>query len=64
MANLMRYIPKEYKNQVESIETAGTEWNEYTKRWNTLITVIWTDGTENTYQNAAYMKNLLKEFGR
>lgn len=65
MANkLMRYIPKEYKNQVADIYEAGKEWNEYTNRWNVLITVEWTDGRENTYQNASYMQNLLKEFGR
>lgn len=65
MANtLMRYIPKEYKSQISDIYEDGREWNEYTQRWNTLITVEWTDGRENTYQNATYMRNLLKEFGR
>ena len=61
---LMRYIPKEYKAQVENIYKAEREWNEYTQRWNQTITVEWTDGETNTYQNAGYMKNLLKEFGR
>ena len=61
---LMRYIPKEYKAQVKNIYKAEREWNEYTQRWNQTITVEWTDGETNTYQNAGYMKNLLKEFGR
>ncbi len=64
MNKLLSYIPKEYKKEVANIYEAAKEWNEYTKRWNTPITVEWTDGTENTYQNASYMKNLLKEFGR
>lgn len=61
---LMRYIPKEYKSQVADIYEAGKEWNEYTQRWNTLITVQWTDGEENTFQNASYMRAKLTEVGR
>lgn len=61
---LMRYIPKEYKAEVADIYEAGREWNEVTNRWNTLITVEWTDGSENTYQNASYMSFKLKEIGR
>ena len=61
---LMRYIPKEYKSQVADIYEAEKEWNEYTQRWNTLITVEWTDGEKNTYQNASYMRAKLIEVGR
>ena len=64
MTELMRYIPKEYKNEVADIYKGEKEWNEYTQRWNTLIVVEWKDGETSTYQNAGYMKNLLKEFGR
>ena len=64
MTNLMRYIPKEYKNEVADIYEAGREWNEHTQRWNTLITVEWKDGIENTYQNASYMRAKLIEVGR
>lgn len=64
MDKLMRYIPKAYKNQVANIYEAGKEWNEYTQRWNMMITVEWTDGEENTYQNATYMNQKLKEDGR
>ena len=52
---LMRYIPKEYKDQVANIYEAGREWNDYTQKWNTLVTVEWIDGEENTYQNASYI---------
>lgn len=61
---LMRYIPKEYKNQVEDIQLGEIEWNDFTKRWNQLIVVTWKDGEENTYQNASFMREKLKEFGR
>lgn len=61
---LMRYIPKEYRSQVVDIYKAEKEWNVHTQRWNTLITVEWIDGKKNTYQNASYIKNLLKDFGR
>lgn len=60
----MRYIPKAYKADVEDIYEAGKEWNEITNRWNTLITVVWKDGEENTYQNASYMRFKLTEIGR
>lgn len=62
--NLMRYIPKEYKSEVESIKNGEVEWNDFTKRWNQLIIVTWKDGEENTYQNASFMREKLKEFGR
>lgn len=62
--DLMRYIPKEYKDEVEDIYEAGKEWNEYTNRWNVLVTVEWKDGETNTYQNKSYMKAKLTEFGR
>lgn len=64
MNKLMRYIPKEYKNEVADIYEAEREWNEVTKRWNTKIRVEWADGEVNTYQNASYMKAKLTEVGR
>lgn len=60
----MRYIPREYKEEVESIEKGEKVWNEYTNRWNTTIIVRWKDGEINEYQNASYMKAKLVEFGR
>ena len=62
---LMRYIPKEYKRDVVNIEKCrGNVWNENTRKWNTMINVEWSDGSENCYQNATYMWNLLRDFGR
>lgn len=62
--SLLRYIPKDMKKDVVNIYKSQTEYNEYTKRWNTLIAVEWSDGEINEYQNATYMFNKLKEFGR
>lgn len=61
---LLRYIPKEYKNEVEDIRYGEVEWNEFTNRWNQLIVVTWKNGEEDTYQNATFMREKLKEFGR
>lgn len=60
----MRYIPRSYKNEVEDIYKGEKVWNEITKRWNTMIVVEWKDGEINEYQNATYMFNVLKYFGR
>ena len=64
MKELLKYIPKQYKAEVENIRKGEKVWNEYTKRWNTTIIVEWKDGIENEYQNASYMCELLKDFGR
>lgn len=64
MKKLLKYIPKEYKTEVKSIRKGEKVFNEITKRWNTTIIVEWADGSENEYQNATYMYNLLKDFGR
>lgn len=64
MKELMRYIPRSYKNEVEDIYKGEKVWNEITKRWNTMIVVEWKDGEINEYQNATYMFNVLKYFGR
>lgn len=64
MKELMRYIPKEYKNEVANIEKGEKVFNEYTNRWNITIIVEWKDGEINEYQNASYMKEKLAEFGR
>lgn len=61
---LMRYIPEYYKKDVVSIRKGETEWNDLTRRWNTLIEVEWADGEVCSYQNATYMFEKLKEFGR
>lgn len=64
MKELMRYIPRSYKNEVEDIYKGEKVWNEITKRWNTMIVVEWKDGEINEYQNATFMFNVLKYFGR
>ena len=61
---LLKYIPKEYKKQVISIQKGDKVLNEYTHKWNVMIDVIWSNGEETNYQNASYMHSLLKEFGR
>lgn len=62
--SLMRYIPREYKKDVVSIQRGNKTWNNHTKRWNTSINVVWSDDTENEYTNATHMYWKLKEFGR
>lgn len=63
--SLMRYIPKEYKSLVEYIYKGRTEYNEITRRNNNIIVVKFKDeDDEREFQNASYMYNLLKEFGR
>ena len=61
---LMRYIPKEYKNEVADIYEGEREYNDVTKKWNTKIVVEWKDEEINTYQNASYMRFKLTEIGR
>lgn len=61
---LMRYIPKICKNEVEDIYKGEKVWNEHTNRWNSTIIVKWKDGEVNEYQNSTYMKGKLAEFGR
>ena len=63
-SKLMRYIPKYYKQEVKNIYKTERVWNDYTQRCNQMITVEWKDGETAIYQNAAYMFNKLKEFGR
>ena len=61
-SDLMRYIPKEYKDLVADIYESEKEWNDVTNRWNTPITVEWENGEVSTFQNKSYMTNCLKEF--
>ena len=64
---LMEYIPRLYRPYVTNIYRGEKEWNDVTQRWNQPVIVEWTvDGEteEEEFQNAAYMKELLKEFGR
>lgn len=56
MKDLIRYMPKIYKNEVADIYRGEKVWNERTKRWNTTIIVKWKDGEETEYKNAVYMK--------
>lgn len=60
----MKYIPKQYKNEVENIQYGEKEFNEDTHRWNQLIVVTWKDGEETIFQNVSFMREKLKEFGR
>lgn len=65
--SLMRYIPKQYRNDVARLEKGERVYNEHTKKWNTMIIVEWCcdDVIErHEYQNATYMKNMLEDFGR
>lgn len=62
MADLMRYIPKEYKHLVQDIYESEREWNEYTNRWNTPVIVEWQNGESTIFQNKGFMRNALKEF--
>ena len=62
MADLMRYIPREYKALVTGIYEAEQEWNDVTNRWNTPIVVEWENGEVSTFQNKSFMTNSLKEF--
>lgn len=62
--NLMKYIPKEFKRDVEDIRTGCKEWNEITKHWETTVIVTWIDGNQNEYANKSFMREHLKEFGR
>ena len=64
MKKLMKYIPKQYKNEVENIQYGEKEFNEDTHRWNQLIVVTWKDGEETIFQNVSFMREKLKEFGR
>lgn len=63
-AQMMKYIPRELREEVESIEIARTEYNEHTKRWNKIVRVVWKDDEVNEYQNFSYMHFILKEYGR
>lgn len=64
LKKLMRYIPKEYKKEVENIQYGEKIFDEDTRRWNTNIIVLWKDGEETVFQNATFMYEKLKEFGR
>lgn len=61
---LLKYIPKEYKKQIISIQKGDKVWNDNTHRWNMMIDVVWSNGENTSYQNASYMRSLLKEFGK
>lgn len=59
---LMKYIPKEYKELVEDIYEGEKVWNETTNAWNTYLVVEWKNGETSTFQNKGYARNILKEF--
>lgn len=61
--NLLKYIPKEYKNLVTYIGEANEkEYNEITKKWDVNIIVEWENGETSYFQNKSFMKNVLNEF--
>lgn len=62
--DLMRYIPKDFKKDVQNIRTGSKEWDEVTKHWATTVIVTWCDGEENEYANKTFMWSKLKDFGR
>lgn len=63
MANeLMRYIPREFKKLVVNIYDGERVYNEFTKKWNTMVVVEWENGTVSEFQNRAFMRECLKEF--
>jgi len=59
---LMKYIPKEYKELVEDIYEGEKVWNEITNVWNTYLIVEWKNGEVTEFQNKSYARNVLKEF--
>lgn len=59
--NLLKYIPKEYKNLVVDIYEGEKEWNEVTNRWNTELIVEWVNGETSYFQNKSYAKFVLKD---
>jgi len=62
MANeLMRYIPKEYKELVTNIYEGEKDWNDVTKKWNINIVVEWENGEVSSFQNKSYMRFALNE---
>lgn len=60
----MRYIPKEYKAEVEDIYRGIKEWNDVTRRWCTTLIVEWGDGVFSVYASSSSAFKQLKEFGR
>lgn len=59
---LMKYIPKEYKELVENIYEGEKFWNETTNAWNTCLVVEWKNGEVTEFSNKRHAKNVLKEF--
>ena len=59
--DLMKYIPKEYKTLVESIQEGEREYDEITGKWSTNIIVEWINGEVSIFQNKTWMKKVLKE---
>lgn len=62
--DLMRYIPKDFKKDVQDIRTGSKEWDEVTRHWGTTVIVTWSDGNQNEFANKTFMREHLKEFGR
>jgi len=60
--NLMKYIPKEYKNLVINISEGKQEYNEITGGTAKQVIVEWENGEISTFQNKSHMKAVLKEF--
>lgn len=62
---LMKYIPKEYKAEVEDIYWGEKDFDDVVmERWYTPLVVEWKDGEVSRYASGAYARFKLKEFGR
>lgn len=59
---LMTWVPKEFKKYVVDIYKGEREWNERTKRWNTLICIDWENGEHSEFQTLSFMPQVLREF--
>lgn len=59
---LLKYIPKEFKDLVTDIYEGRKELNEVTGRFCTPLIVEWENGETSVFQNKNFAFNCLKEF--
>lgn len=60
---LLRYIPKEFKDLVVDIYlSTEKEFDETTNKWSFPLYVEWQNGETSIFQNKTFAKNCLKEF--
>ena len=62
MKELLKYIPKEFKDLVVDIYESDKEFNEFTGRWCTPLVVKWANGETSTFQNKSFAFSCLREF--